>query len=73
MFKAVIFDFDGVIADPMNDNFAAWNKAFSVYNVQLNPLDYFLLEGMGRFQVAGFLIKKYGLDSTIEESIVTGE
>jgi beta-phosphoglucomutase len=70
VFKAVIFDFDGVIADTMKDNFAAWNQAFSAYNVQLNPLDYFLLEGMGRFQVAEFLLRKYGLDAGLEKQIV---
>lgn len=70
MYKAVVFDFDGVIGDTMNDNFMAWCKAFSPFKVQLNSLDYFLLEGMGRFQVAQFFINKYGLEPGIAESVV---
>src|SRR4051812_14461565 len=54
----------------MNDNFMAWNKAFSKYNITINALDYFLLEGMGRFQVARFFIDKFKLDPAIEKSVV---
>ena len=43
MFKAVIFDFDGVIADTMNDNFNAWEYSFLKYNVKIEKKDYFIL------------------------------
>jgi len=54
----------------MKDNFMAWEKAFAPYHVKLNSLDYYLLEGMGRFQVARFFIEKYRLNPAIEESVV---
>ncbi|MDI9337858.1 MAG: HAD family phosphatase [Alphaproteobacteria bacterium] len=61
MFKSVIFDFDGVIADTMHDNFLAWEKTFLHYGVQINQLDYFLLEGAGRNEVGKYFIQKYKL------------
>ena len=42
--EAVIFDFDGVIADTMQDNFKAWEKVFLEYDTQIEAVDYFLLE-----------------------------
>lgn len=68
--KAVIFDFDGVIADTMQDNFQAWKNSFEVFGVSLEPLDYFLLEGMGRFEIARTLSEKYGLDAGLEKKLV---
>ena len=43
MIKAVFFDFDGVIADTMNDNFKAWEYAFLKYNVRIKKLAFLLI------------------------------
>jgi beta-phosphoglucomutase len=70
LIKAVIFDFDGVVGDTMNDNFIAWEKAFLFYQIEVTPLDYFLLEGMTRFQIAYELMKQHQmLDININELV----
>lgn len=51
-YKAVFFDFDGVIGKTMDDNFHAWRHAFSKYNITINKDEYFLLEGMNTRKVA---------------------
>lgn len=70
MIEAVIFDFDGVIADTMKDNCIAWQNAFSVYNFALDANEYYRLEGMGRFQIADYFISKYNLDPSIRTTVV---
>lgn len=70
MVKAVIFDFDGVIGDTMQDNCSAWQKAFAAYNFNLDSLEYYKLEGMGRFQIAEYFINKYDLDPSIKHDVV---
>ncbi len=70
MIKAVIFDFDGVIADTMEDNFLAWEAAFNYYNYQINKLDYFKLEGMGRYQIAKHFISKSELPNILIDELV---
>ena len=62
MIKAIIFDFDGVIANTMDDNFNAWKVALSVYGKKLIQLDYFPLEGMGVKQIAVFFCQKFNID-----------
>ncbi|HRH11761.1 MAG TPA: HAD family phosphatase [Bacteroidia bacterium] len=61
MTEAVIFDFDGVIGDTMKDNCMAWKKAFKNYGFEMSEKEYYLLEGMGRFQIAEHFIEKYKL------------
>lgn len=73
MINAVIFDFDGVIGDTMADNFRAWKNAFSSYGVEIQPLDYYLLEGMGRFEIARHFIDKYDLDLLVEQDVVSAK
>lgn len=68
--RAVIFDFDGVIADTMQDNCNAWKKAFAELGFSMNESEYYLLEGMGRFQIANFFIEKYSLDPNITNEVV---
>lgn len=61
MYKAVIFDFDGVVADTMKDNCKAWQMALQTLGVEIETIEYYLLEGMGRFQIANYFIKQYNL------------
>ena len=51
-FKAVLFDFDGVIGKTMEDNYQAWKYAFSKYNIDIDKNEYFLLEGFNTKKVA---------------------
>jgi beta-phosphoglucomutase len=71
MIEAVIFDFDGVVADTMADNYAAWQHAFAAFNFSVDPHEYYKLEGMGRYQIATHFITTYNLDPAIKEEIVT--
>lgn len=70
MTKAVIFDFDGVIADTMKDNCLAWQSAFADFKFTLNPSEYYKLEGMGRYQIADHFIEKYQLNPAIRNTVV---
>jgi beta-phosphoglucomutase len=70
MIKAVIFDFDGVIADTMNDNFKAWEYAFLKYNVRIEKLAYFLLEGMGPKSIANHFININKINIELLEEII---
>lgn len=70
MISAVIFDFDGVLADTMGDNCKAWQDAFSVHGFEMDPAEYYRLEGMGRFQIAQHFIETYGLNPAIKQEVV---
>lgn len=45
-FRAVVFDFDGTLADTMEDHFRAWQAAMADYGISLGPEDYYPLEGV---------------------------
>jgi len=68
--RAVIFDFDGVLADTMFDNCKAWQKAFALYGFHMDDIEYYRLEGMGRFQIAEYFIEKYFLEPSIKKNLV---
>lgn len=70
MIKAVIFDYDGVLADTMFDNCKAWQDAFAVYGFHMDSIEYYRLEGMGRFQIAEHFIDKYFLNPSIKKNVV---
>lgn len=59
--EAVLFDYDGVIADTMTDNFMAWKYAFQKFNVRISRNDYYALEGMTPVSIAAHLGKKFTL------------
>jgi len=59
--EAILFDFDGVLADTMEDNFIAWKDAFKDRGIEILREDYFPLEGMRLMNVAETIGKKYGL------------
>ena len=44
--RAILFDFDGVLADTMMENFGAWNHALSYHGAAIASDDFFVLEGM---------------------------
>jgi beta-phosphoglucomutase len=70
--RAVIFDFDGVIADTMPDNFRAWQRAFEGRGVQIEAAEYFPLEGMGKNRIAEILGTRHGLPAR-ETSAIADE
>ena len=40
-YKAILFDFDGVIGKTMEDNYQAWKNAFSMHNITIDKKEYF--------------------------------
>ena len=60
-YKAVLFDYDGVVANTMEDNYCAWQFAFSKHNIQLDRLRYFQMEGMTPLAVARSVLEENGL------------
>lgn len=60
--RAVLFDFDGVIADTMSANFRAWRHAFLDLGVEIRPESYYLLEGMSPIEIGRALALMHGLD-----------
>jgi len=58
---AVLFDFDGTLADTMQDLFWAWKRAFEYFGIEIKKEDYFPLEGMKVSEIAKTISKKYNL------------
>ena len=67
--KAVLFDFDGVLADTMQDNFQAWKKAFADFGIEIKQDDYFPLEGMKLINVAKTISIQYNINPNPEEIV----
>lgn len=59
-FKAVLFDFDGVLGKTMEDNFNAWKSAVGDYGICIQPDDYYPLEGLKIQEVPAKLFERYG-------------
>ncbi len=58
--EAVLFDFDGVIADTISDLCKTWQKSFKDFNIDIKLEDYPPLEGMKMIEIARAIGKKYG-------------
>ncbi|MDA8560514.1 HAD family phosphatase [Nitrospinae bacterium] len=57
-YKAILFDFDGVLGKTMEDNYTAWAHSFLPYGVKIKREEYFLLEGAPPKKVAEIFLKK---------------
>ena len=69
-YKAVFFDFDGVIGKTMEDNYRAWKYALSKYNIPIDKTEYFLLEGMNAKKIAGHFLKNNHKNNVMVEELV---
>lgn len=58
-YKAVIFDFDGVIGKTMEDNYEAWKLALGEVGVSFSASEYYLLEGHKALEVSEHFLKKF--------------
>jgi beta-phosphoglucomutase len=66
-YMAIIFDFDGVIARTMDDNYEAWKRTFLEYGIALERQEYFLIEGLSSKEVARhFLPTEHHDDETLK-------
>ncbi len=69
-YKAILFDFDGVIGKTMEDNYRAWKNAFAKHNIVVTKKEYFLLEGMNVKNVALYFLKKNRCSQKLLKKII---
>jgi beta-phosphoglucomutase len=69
-FKAVLFDFDGVIGKTMEDSCRAWDEACSEFGLSFDPEEFYLCEGMKSSEYADRLVKRHGRDAAEAEKLV---
>lgn len=69
-YRAVLFDFDGVIAKTMEDNFVAWQTVLADYGYALRPEDYFPWEGEKLQDLATHYCLDGGIDVSLAPEIV---
>lgn len=69
--RAVLFDYDGVIANTPEDLFRAWNYAFFLHGkVKIDREQFFLLEGTPPQKKAEILGSRYKVDNDLLNSIM---
>ena len=68
-YKAVFFDFDGVIGKTMEDNYRAWKYAFCKYNIPVDKTEYFLMEGMSAKKIAEHFLKNNRKNNVMVEKL----
>ncbi len=69
-YKAVLFDFDGVLADSHGDNVAAWRKAFAAMNIPFDEHKYLLLEGNRSPEIIRSLLESIGANLDCVEKLI---
>ncbi len=69
-FQAVVFDFDGTLADTMEDHFRAWQAVMAEYGIRLAPEDYYPLEGVRVAELPGRFFAKHHQRPRDEEGLV---
>ena len=69
-FKAVLFDFDGVIGRTMEDSCRAWAQACTENGVTFDPEEFYLCEGMKSSEYARRLMERHGRDSLEADKLV---
>ena len=57
-YKAILFDFDGVLGKTMEDNHKAWAHSLAPYGIVVEREEYFLMEGAPPKKVAEIFLKK---------------
>jgi beta-phosphoglucomutase len=59
--RAILFDFDGVLVQSMEDHYAGWKKALEKYGIDMTPEELYMMEGQGVKGVASEITRKYNL------------
>lgn len=68
-FRAIVFDFDGTLADTMADHFRAWQAVMVEYGIRLVGEDYLPLEGVRVADLPRRFFEKYGQPVRDEETV----
>ncbi len=64
--KAILFDFDGVLVQSMEDHYLGWKKALKKFGIDMSPEELYMMEGQGVRAIANEISRKYNL--TIEDT-----
>lgn len=50
--KAILFDFDGTLADTMQNHYLCWKQSLGEFGVMIRAQDYYPMEGASLFRIA---------------------
>jgi beta-phosphoglucomutase len=67
IYRAVLFDMDGVISDTMPLHYESWRRAFETFGVTVDKMDVYLHEGMTSHKMAEKIAEAKGKDLTQEQ------
>lgn len=70
-FQAIVFDFDGTLAQTMEDHFRAWQAVMAEYGIHLAPEDYYPLEGVKVAELPRRFFAKHHQPPRDEEALVS--
>jgi beta-phosphoglucomutase len=69
--RGVLFDFDGTLANTMQNHYEAWVVALSKFGISIKESDYYPLEGMSMHSIARILCNQKTLtDSEIDKLVL---
>jgi beta-phosphoglucomutase len=68
--KAVLFDYDGVIADSMEDMYLSWKRVLHTHGGNLTRNQFYPLEGKRTQEIAKDLCKRFGIPDDKYQTIV---
>jgi len=69
-YKAILFDFDGVLGKTMEDNFRAWENTFNNHGISISKREYFKSEGLPTKDLAIKYLKLNDMDSDLFSLLV---
>jgi beta-phosphoglucomutase len=62
LFKAALFDYDGVIVQTMSYHLRAWQAQFDTYGIKISPYDVLLREGSMAVNIGRKIFEQHGVD-----------
>jgi len=68
--KAILFDFDGVLIQSMEDHYEGWRCALEKYGIDMNPEELYMMEGQGVKAVANEITRKYNIPMEYTSEII---
>ena len=68
-YKAIIFDFDGVVMDTESLHFKAWNKGFEIMGDSLSEEEYLPLKSTGRKHIVDTFSRKIGREISESDAL----
>lgn len=67
--RAVLFDFDGVLMQSIEDHHRSWNEVFRTYGAEIGWEEFSVLEGQSLYAIAQQLCAAHGIDASESEKI----